>query len=167
VVREDSPQTHGPGMNDGLNAHVAETGMAVHDFNLLPDDDVAEDGEEGKHGGEGRLPIDDEEGHMIDFDAIGQVPYSVPAFVCMGDDDDFMASVDEFLLRIRWEPNDGRESYDQPLTAGRCDFQLRLHCSAYVINNGRRETYLVAGRRSHRPCWLCISDDLPGSEFQD
>lgn len=37
---------------------------------------------------------------MVDFEAIGEVPYTGAAFVRVGYDDDFMAAVDQFLLPL-------------------------------------------------------------------
>ena len=97
MVGEDSAQTHRSGMEDRFAAEAAETRMAMHDFNLLPNHDIAEYGEEGKHGREGRFSVDHEERNVVDLEAIGEVSNSCPAFVCVGNDDHFMAAVDQFL----------------------------------------------------------------------
>lgn len=36
---------------------------------------------------------------MVDFEAIGEISNSGPSFVRMGDNDDFMSAIDEFLKR--------------------------------------------------------------------
>jgi hypothetical protein len=100
MVRKHCAQPHRARMQNRLKTETAQTGVAVHDLNLLPDDNVAENREKGKHGREGRLPVDDEEGDMVDFESIGEVADSGAAFVGMSDDDDFMAAVDEFLISI-------------------------------------------------------------------
>lgn len=46
VVRVDGAQTHGAGMQDGFMAQAAQTGMAMDNIDALPQDDIAEDGEE-------------------------------------------------------------------------------------------------------------------------
>ena len=86
-------------------AQIAETGMAVHNLDLLPDEDLAEDGEAGEHCREGRAAVHDPVRDVIDFDAVGQVADAsasgiggvVRRSVGMGDDDHLVAAVDEFL----------------------------------------------------------------------
>lgn len=77
-------------------AKRAETPMAMDDFNLLADADIPQYGEEGEDGGEGRRSVDDEEGHVVDFEAVVEVANALAVVVGVGDDDDFVASVDEF-----------------------------------------------------------------------
>jgi hypothetical protein len=96
VVGEDGPQSHGSGVQNGLETQVAQAGMAMDNFNLLPDDDVSKDWKEGEDGGEGGLAVYDEEGYVVDLEAIGQISNAGSTFVCMGDDDDFVAAIDEF-----------------------------------------------------------------------
>lgn len=67
----------------------------MDDLYALPDHDIAENGEEGEHGGEGRLAVNDEEGDMVDFEAIGEVADPRTAFIGVGYDDDFVPAVDE------------------------------------------------------------------------
>jgi hypothetical protein len=97
VVREDGSQTHGPSMQYSLIAQTAQTGMSVYDLDALANDDVAEDGEEGEDGRKGRLAVYNEKRHVVDFEAIGEVPHASPASVSMGDDDDLVTAVNEFL----------------------------------------------------------------------
>lgn len=37
---------------------------------------------------------------MVDFEAVGQVTYSGPALVCMGNDDHFVSAVNELLYLL-------------------------------------------------------------------
>ena len=74
--------------------------MAMHNLNLLSDNDVAKDGKEGKHSGESSLSVDDKEGDMVDLEAVGEVADTGAPFVSMGDDDDFMAAVDQFCREL-------------------------------------------------------------------
>jgi hypothetical protein len=101
VVRENGPQTHGPGMQYSLIAQTAQTGMSVYDLDALANDDVAEDGEEGEDGRKGGLAVYNEKRYVVDFEAIGEVPHARPASVSVGDDDDFVAAVNEFLELVR------------------------------------------------------------------
>lgn len=73
--------------------------MSVDNVDLLADHDVSEDGEEGEDGGEGCFSVDDEEGDIVDFEAVGEVADASAVAVLVGDDDDFVPAVDEFL---RW-----------------------------------------------------------------
>jgi plastocyanin len=101
VVGEDGPQPHSPGMQYGLMTQAAKTGMSVYYFNALANHDVAKDGKEGEDRGEGRLAIDDEEGNVVDFEAIGQVPYACSPGVGVCNDDDLVSAIDEFLKPMR------------------------------------------------------------------
>lgn len=96
VVRKDGSQAHSTGMQNRLVSQVAQATMAVHDFYALADDNVAEDGEEGEDGRERGGAVDDEERDMVDFEPVGQVAYACPALVIVRDDDDFVATVDQF-----------------------------------------------------------------------
>jgi hypothetical protein len=73
--------------------------MAMDDFDLLSDDNVSEYWKERKNSWECRLPIYNKEWNMVDFQAIGEISNSSSSFIRMGDNDYFMASVDEFLRR--------------------------------------------------------------------
>lgn len=95
VIRKDCPQTHCSAMQNCFMAETAQAPMAVYDFNLLSKDDVAKDWERGEDGGEGRFAVDDEEWNVVDFEAVCEVSNARSAFVCVRDDDDFVASVYE------------------------------------------------------------------------
>lgn len=93
-------------------AQRAETAMAMDDFNLLADADVAQDGEEGEDGGKGGRAVDDEEWHVVDLEAVVEVANALAVVVVVGDDDDFVASVDELageLVDVRFDAAGLRE----------------------------------------------------------
>lgn len=71
--------------------------MAVNDVDLLTDDDVAEYWKEGEDGGKACRAVDDEEGHVVDLEPIGEVANAFPVVVCMSNDDNLVASIDEPL----------------------------------------------------------------------
>jgi hypothetical protein len=71
VVREDCSEAHSTSVEDCLMTEAAETCVSMDDFNLFTDDDVPEDGKEGEDSWKGRLPVDDEERDMIDFQSVG------------------------------------------------------------------------------------------------
>ena len=70
----------------------------MHDLDPFAEHDGAEDGEEAEDGGEGGFAVDDEEGHVVDFETIGEVADACAALVGVCDYDDFVAAVDEFLV---------------------------------------------------------------------
>jgi hypothetical protein len=76
-------------------AKTAQACMAMHDLNLLSNDNVPEDWEERKDGWESRGAVDDEEWDVVDFETIGEVSHSGSAIVCVRNDDHLVASVDE------------------------------------------------------------------------
>ena len=71
--------------------------MAVDNLDFLPNDDVTEDGKGGEDGREGCLAIDGPKWNVVHLYAIGKVADAGAAWVGVGDDDDFMATVYEFL----------------------------------------------------------------------
>jgi hypothetical protein len=100
VICKDCTQPHSASMQDSLMAQTAKTSMAVYNFDSFAYDDVAEDGEEGEDGGERSLAVDDEEGNVVDFEAVGEVSHTCPASICVCNDDNFVAAIDEFLSRV-------------------------------------------------------------------
>lgn len=128
VVCEDGPQAHCSSMQNGLIAQGAKARMAVHYLDLLADNDVAEDWEEGEDGWEACLAIDDEKRDIVDFKAIGQVSHTGSTGVGVCDNDNFVSTIDEFLDfsdRIHGVVWGGRVVLRW--TAGTCDFPLLLY----------------------------------------
>ena len=96
MIRENRPQPHSPSMQDGFMTKTAQARMPMHNFNLLSDDNVPEDREEGKHGGKSGFSIYNEKRNMVDFQTISEIPNSCTSLVCMRDDDHFVTTIDEF-----------------------------------------------------------------------
>lgn len=69
--------------------------MTVDDLNAFPDDDIPEDWEEREDGGKSAFSIHDQEGHMVHFEAIGQVADAGATFVSMSDDNNFVPSINQ------------------------------------------------------------------------
>jgi hypothetical protein len=84
-------------MQYGLMTEIAETGMAMHNLDLLSYDDVPKDGEERKDGRERSFAVDDEEWNVVDLETVGKVSNARPPSIRMGYYDHFVATVDEFL----------------------------------------------------------------------
>jgi hypothetical protein len=82
-------------MQNRLMAKAAQTGMAMDNFNLLSNHDIPENREKGEDGREGGGAVDDEEGDVVDFEAVGEVADPGAPFVLVCYDDDFVAPVDE------------------------------------------------------------------------
>ena|SRR5271154_2928707 len=95
MIRKDGPKTHSPSVQNAFMTETTQTGMAMNNFNLLPDDDVSENGEARKDCRHGRLSINDQKGDVVNFKSVRQVVDSGPSFVGMSDDDDFVTSVNE------------------------------------------------------------------------
>jgi len=100
VIRKDCPQPHGPCMQNSFMAETAQACMPMHNLYLLSDDNVAKDWEEREDGWEGRCAVDDEEGNMVDFEAIGEIPHARPSFVCMRNNNHLMAAVDKLRREL-------------------------------------------------------------------
>lgn len=97
MVRKDGPYAHGPGVQSGFPAETAERSMAMYNIDLFTDNDVAEYGEERKDGWERGRAVDDEEGHIVDLEAVRQVAYALAILVGVSYDHDLVPSVDESL----------------------------------------------------------------------
>lgn len=97
MISEHGAQSHSARMQNCLMTEATEAAMTVHNLNLLSNDNVAENRKEGKNGGKGRFTVDDKKRHMIDLEAISEISYPGAAFVGMGHDNDFVATIDELL----------------------------------------------------------------------
>lgn len=95
MIRKDRSQPHSPSMEDSLVTQTAQACMPMHDLNLLSQNDISENREEGKDSRESSFPVDDKERHMIDLEAVCEIPNTSSPFISVGDDDDFVATVDE------------------------------------------------------------------------
>jgi hypothetical protein len=69
--------------------------MAMYNLYLLPYNNISKYGKEREDSWKGRSSIDDEERYMVDLESIRKVSYSSPTFVCVCDDYNLVASVDE------------------------------------------------------------------------
>lgn len=97
MIGKDSSQAHGASMQYPLMTQAAQTGVSVNNLNAFSNDDIAEDWKEGEDGREGGLAVNDEEGNVVDLQSVCEISDSSAAFVGMGDDDNFVASINEFL----------------------------------------------------------------------
>lgn len=97
MVREDSPQTHSPGVEDRFMTETTQAGVSVDYVDLLADDDVPKNWKEGENRGHSRLAVYNKEGNVVDLESIGKVPDSGAALVGMSNDNDFVAAINEFL----------------------------------------------------------------------
>lgn len=75
-----------------------ETSVTMNYLYLLPDDDVSEDWKEGEDRWHGGLSIDDHEWNIVNLETICQVANTGAITIGMSDDDNFVATIDEFLL---------------------------------------------------------------------
>lgn len=76
-------------------AQTTQTPMPVNNLDTLAQTYIPEDREEGEDGREGGGAVDDEEGHVVDLDAVGEVADALAIVVGVGYDDDLVAAVDE------------------------------------------------------------------------
>lgn len=97
VIREDCSYAHGPGMQGCFPAQTAEGSMSVDDVDLLSYEDITEYREEREDGGKGCRAVDDEEGDVVDLEAIGKVAYALAIVVGVCYNDDLMTPIDEPL----------------------------------------------------------------------
>ena len=98
VIGEDGSETHSPSMEDGFSTEATQTDMTMDNFYLFANYDISEHGKEWEDVRERCFTIDYEKWNMVDFEAVGEIPDTCSSFVCMSDDDDFMSTVDQFLM---------------------------------------------------------------------
>jgi hypothetical protein len=107
--------------------------MPMYDFNLLSNDDVAKDWEEGEDSRKGGCAVDYEEWNMIDLEAISKISDSSSSFVCVGYNNDLVSPVDELA----------RELVDVTFdTAGLREKEIADHCDI-VRHDDRSEGFAV------------------------
>lgn len=70
--------------------------MSMYNLDLFAYNDVSKYRKEREHGGECGFAMDDEEGHMVDFESVGEISYSGAALVGMCYHNDFVTAIDEF-----------------------------------------------------------------------
>ena len=68
----------------------------MYDFNLLPNNDVSEGWEERKDSRKCCCAIYNQEGHMVDFQAIREIAHASSPFIGMRYNDDLVAPIDQF-----------------------------------------------------------------------
>ena len=78
-------------------AETAKAGVAVDDPDLLTNNNVPEDGKEGKDSRKSGLSVDDKKRNVINFESIRQVSDSSTASVRVSDYNNFMTTIDQFL----------------------------------------------------------------------
>jgi hypothetical protein len=78
-------------------AETAQACVPMNDLDLLTDDYVSEYREKGEDSWHSGFAVYDEKRHMVDFQAICKISNPRATFVRMGNDDNFMATVNEFL----------------------------------------------------------------------
>lgn len=78
-------------------AEVAQACVSVHNFDLFPDDNIAEYWKERKYCGKGRLPVNDQERNMIDLEPVREISHASAAFVGVSYNYYFVATIDQFL----------------------------------------------------------------------
>jgi hypothetical protein len=101
--------------------------MTVHYFDSLADYDITKDGKEREDGRKRGLSIDDQKRDVVDFEAVCEISHTGTPGVGMSDDNDLVASIDEFLKLVRTLQNDGRRLFMVVhLKADTCGFPLPL-----------------------------------------
>lgn len=93
VICEDSPQAHCPCVQDGFIAQTAKTDVAVDNLNPFPQDYITKYRKEREDRRKGCFSVYDEERHVVDLEAIGEISNAGPAGVGMSDDDYFVPAV--------------------------------------------------------------------------
>lgn len=100
MIRKDSAETQGASVQYSFMAEATETGVSMYYFDFLSECDVTKYGEERKDRGECGLAVYYEKWDVIDLETIGEVSYSRTTLICMGNDDHFVAAVDQLCGQL-------------------------------------------------------------------
>ena len=65
VVSEDRTDSHGAGVHDAFMAQGTERPVAVHQRDVLAQEDLAQDGEGAQHSGQGHLVVEGQHGQVV------------------------------------------------------------------------------------------------------
>lgn len=112
VIGKHSPQPHRSSMQNPLMTQTTQTAMTMNNFNLLTNENVSQNREEGKHRGECSLAVDDKKRHMVYFKSIGEISHALSVVVRVCNDDDLVAAVNELageLVDVRFDASWLRE----------------------------------------------------------
>ena len=126
MIGKHGAQAHGPRMQYRFLAEIAQTTVTMHNLDLLTNDNVSKDGEEGKHGGKRGLSVYDQKGNMVDFESICQIANSGAAVVSVCEDNNLVAAVNEL----------GRELVDVTLDSSRLRVEEVADHSNVVRHDG-------------------------------
>lgn len=100
MVREDGPDAHSAGVQGRFPAKTAERSMTVYYVDLLPNDNVAEYREKRENGRKRGRAIDDEERHVVNFEAVGQVADAGSILIRVRYDYHLVASINKSLRQL-------------------------------------------------------------------
>jgi hypothetical protein len=121
--------------------------MSMDYLDALTYYNISENGEEGENGGECGLAIDDEKGDVVDLEAVCKVPYTSSTGIGMGDDNDLVAAINEFLQRGQGRPRRCQCLWSiSRWTAGTCDSLLLLHLIRQRHIRSKYGAYQAVGR---------------------
>lgn len=84
-------------MKNSFTTEAAKTLMAMNDLDLFPNYNISENREEREDSWKCGLAVDDKERNVVDLESICKISDTCSTFVCMSDDDDFVATIDQFL----------------------------------------------------------------------
>lgn len=82
-------------MQDSLMAQTAQTRVPVHNLDFFSKNDISKYWKEGEDSRESCFSIDDKERYVIDFETVCEISNTSPPFICMRNDHDFMATINE------------------------------------------------------------------------
>lgn len=84
----------------GLVRQRAERRMAVHDFDLFPDQDVPQQWNVTDHGRQNDLVVEHLDGNVVNLEAVGHVADALPVAVRVRHDDHFVAPGQQTLRQV-------------------------------------------------------------------
>jgi hypothetical protein len=138
--------------------------MAMYNVNLLSNNNIPEDREEGEDSREGRCSIDDEKGDVVDFEAIRKISHSSPPVIRVGNYYDLVPSIDELrgqLVDVGFDSSRlGKEEVADHRNVIRHGGQLlasRANCKWSLTKEESYESLIQTNRTVSRSCCRCHS----------
>lgn len=131
--------------------------MAMHNLNLLTNENLSQQRERAEHCRESRASIDHPVRKMIDFDAVREISDACARrrVVRMGDDDYTMAAVNQFLRRTKCQLLSYRA---RPSHYGRKSNVHVTRSAGHVRTTADicdSQRHLAAGKRNPKSFYIC------------
>jgi hypothetical protein len=74
---------------------IAQACMSMYDFDLLSNNNIPKDWEEGEEGWKGSCAVDDEKWYVVDLETVREISHTGSSFIGVSYNYDFVSSIDK------------------------------------------------------------------------